>query len=302
MTENALPDRQIEGANSNYSVLVRKSSARFILILTMCLPFIATRAALAQSDLLDVEKVTASSEKTYEVMEGITLVARAHHPFEKDLAPYAGLSSNSCNSTACSELLADPFVAEGYRTTLTATFPLDYTTNVDSLTFFTKERMSNLVSYYQRGNRRRGSRGYGRFWSRRLENGFWMNILDMRRIRRQAFTDNSVLFLQIYGSFPPVYAAAFKGRQERNQPVCEPPLPLERTGEGEQSGCHNSANPCDVNGDGKFTSLDVLKMTNSVNGYRSSACPTPGSAPYVDVNGDGELSPADMLYLTQRCR
>jgi hypothetical protein len=286
-----------------YKSSFKRSFSHIGLAFFVCLFPIANRTVTAQmTDLVKVDQVLSDSERTFEVTEGFRLVARAQHPFDKDMAPYAGISSDSCNSTSCTDLLTDPFISEGYRVSLRVSFPSEYITKLDALTVFTTRRMFNLASHRYFGDDRRAShrRGYGRFRSTRLKNGFWMNTLDLRRLRGQAFTEQDMLHIKFYGSVPPIYAAAFKGHQEIKQSVCEPPQVPVGTGEGEQSGCHNSEQPCDVNGDGQISSLDALLISNALRG-RTDSCPKSGSAPYLDLNGDGKISSEDTLYFTNNC-
>jgi len=63
-------------------------------------------------------------------------------------------------------------------------------------------------------------------------------------------------------------------------------------------GWHNEAAPCDVNGDGDVTSLDVLTVITYINAHpHQVALPTPPEEPhpYYDVNNDELCTPLDVL-------
>jgi hypothetical protein len=61
---------------------------------------------------------------------------------------------------------------------------------------------------------------------------------------------------------------------------------------------HNTKKPCDVNGNGSVTPLDVLLVINYINAHPgdSSLPPLPiRPPPYLDVNNDNACTPADVL-------
>jgi hypothetical protein len=65
-------------------------------------------------------------------------------------------------------------------------------------------------------------------------------------------------------------------------------------------GWQNRPAPCDVNGDGDVTALDVLIIINYINGRGSDSSLPPPSAsppPYYDVNDDHACTPADVLLV-----
>lgn len=85
-------------------------------------------------------------------------------------------------------------------------------------------------------------------------------------------------------------------------PAIERPLPSVRA-----SGWQDTAQPTDVNGDGRVTALDALLLINELNsriGISGSQLPPRASASQVDqffdTNGDGVISPLDALLVVER--
>ena len=64
----------------------------------------------------------------------------------------------------------------------------------------------------------------------------------------------------------------------------------------------NPRHPCDINGDGLVTALDVLLLINEINIRNSrdlamAPPPTPSAPPFLDPSGDVWLTPADVLLV-----
>jgi hypothetical protein len=59
----------------------------------------------------------------------------------------------------------------------------------------------------------------------------------------------------------------------------------------------NAANPCDVDGNGHVTPVDVLLVINVLNGGAGGPPGTQESDQYLDVNGDGQLTALDVLQV-----
>lgn len=248
--------------------------------------------------ILEVHNVTGKKEKIYESGDA-AFTAAASHIFNKDLRPY--MQCQSTNSNCASPPLRDFFETTGRQIDIAVSFSKYVDTQVTSFVFFTTDPLPKWAwlraqtgsqsSYYRVSTNRDAATGFFAHYvdfsspTSRFRGGP-LEVKGEGRLRMRMY---------LYRGKPQIHAAGFMGFQTGNKASCDEPK-----GEGEQAGCHNTNNPCDIDGNGRFSARDTLTLMNYLGRSKGeSACPADKNF-FPDYDNNGKVTHSDLMK-AQRC-